>query len=385
MIKASHTFRSKAKSLRAVIVVPCYNEEKRLEAESFLDFLAEYPELTLLFVDDGSSDATLGVLARLRAAAPQSIDVLALAENGGKAEAVRKGMVYASEGGADFVGFMDADLATPLEGINDLFRVLVLLDDIDVVMGSRSTTMGHRVYRHPVRKLISLACATLARLATGLPVKDTQCGAKMFRNTASLRNSIAEPFEAGWLFDVELLLRLSATIGGRASRFYEHALMEWTEVPGSKVGTSAIIRSGFVMIGLIFRRWQIKAKFRRSVDRHNRATSFTLRAHGGFDIWDLQAFRERALASDLAIELDLSGVSRFGPMVMSGLVGFADSIVSTGRGVAIYLPDDDAICAEADRSGLVALYNCSRVRAVETKSQAPTRAPALVQALQEVA
>ena len=100
---------------------------------------------------------------------------------------------------------------------------------------------------------MSRLCAGLARLAIGLPVADTQCGAKILRSTPALATAVAEPFTAAWLFDVELFARI-ARAGARADashRFYELPLSEWTEVPGSKVTTRVILQSGLRMMRLI--------------------------------------------------------------------------------------------------------------------------------------
>jgi hypothetical protein len=82
-------------------------------------------------------------------------------------------------------------------------------------------------------------------------VADTQCGAKLLRNTPALQRAIATSFTAGWLFDVELFARLSAQIKNPHRAFYELPLAEWDEVAGSKVNTAAIVKSGLRMLRLI--------------------------------------------------------------------------------------------------------------------------------------
>src|SRR5438552_2091865 len=107
----------------AVIVVPCFNEDRRLHEEDFLT-LAREPGVRLLFVDDGSSDGTAARIRSLRERADGSIDLLQLATNSGKAEAVRSGLVRALEGSPAVVGYVDADLSTPVEEILRLYREL---------------------------------------------------------------------------------------------------------------------------------------------------------------------------------------------------------------------------------------------------------------------
>src|SRR6478735_11068728 len=95
------------------VVVPCYNEAERLNGAPLLAFLDDRPEARLVFVNDGSTDATAERLAALAAERPARISVVSLTPNGGKAEAVRQGMLAALAAGARVVGYLDADLSTP--------------------------------------------------------------------------------------------------------------------------------------------------------------------------------------------------------------------------------------------------------------------------------
>lgn len=242
---------TRGEASRTAIVVPCYNEAERLDQRAFLGFLDASPRTDFIFVNDGSRDRTLEALCALRDAAPTRITVVDLDRNSGKAEAVRQGLLVASEMEASFVGYWDADLATPLDAIDDFSRVLHKFADTQVVFGARRVMLGHRIERTIGRRIVSRICATLARQAVRLPIGDTQCGAKLMRNTPLLRNAIAAPFSAGWLFDVELFARLSAQMSDKRFAFYEQPLSEWTEVAGSKVSGSTIVKSGLRMFQLI--------------------------------------------------------------------------------------------------------------------------------------
>jgi glycosyltransferase involved in cell wall biosynthesis len=249
------------------LVVPCYNEEKRLDCEAFLSFVRRHPGVHLLFVNDGSKDRTLEVLKDLRARAPHGIDVLDMPKNGGKAEAVRQGMLFAVDQGAELTGYWDADLATPLEAIPDFVRIVDRLSSVDVVFGSRCRMLGHRINRTIKRRVISGLCATLARMALRLPIRDTQCGAKVFRTTPAFCSAISAPFTAGWLFDVELFGRVANGTSAPRDAFYELPLSEWADIAGSKVSGRAVINSGFRMLGLIAEnRLGLKIAARRTAD-----------------------------------------------------------------------------------------------------------------------
>ena len=239
---------------RTAIVVPCYNEAKRLDLAVFARFLQQVPNVRFVFVNDGSRDATLSVLETLHALHPDRVEVLSLSRNSGKAEAVRMGLLYATTSGAEYVGYWDADLATPLDAIADFVRVGQRYAEVEVIYGARLQLLGHRVKRDLSRRIVSGVCARLARIAVGLPISDTQCGAKLLRNTPRLVQALAVPFSAGWLFDVELFSRIAAMAGSRSRAFYEYPLPEWTEVPGSKVTGRAIRRAGLAMLRLIAER-----------------------------------------------------------------------------------------------------------------------------------
>lgn len=241
---------SDAKPGGVVIVVPCYNEAARLDVASFIRYLDQATGIRFVFVNDGSRDNTLQVLDTIHAAHPERVEILSLRKNSGKAEAVRQGLLHAVDLQAEMVGYWDADLATPLDAIDDFIRIGRRYQDVEVIYGSRLQLLGHRIARKLSRRIVSRICARLARLAVGLPIGDTQCGAKLLRNSPKLATSLAHPFSAGWLFDVELFSRLAA--GGRArGAFYEFPLPEWTEVPGSKVTARAIRRAGVAMLKLI--------------------------------------------------------------------------------------------------------------------------------------
>jgi dolichyl-phosphate beta-glucosyltransferase len=233
------------------VVVPCYNEAKRLNVAAFFDFMRKQPEMSLLFVNDGSKDETLSVLAEIQAAMPGRVDIIDLLQNSGKAEAVRRGIQHAAARGDALIAYWDADLATPLTALPDFTRIADLYDDVEVIFGSRRMMLGHRIERTFKRRMISRVCSQLARLALRLPIGDTQCGAKLLRNTEALRAAVSTPFTAGWVFDVELFSRIASGVKDRKLAFYEMPLSAWSEIPGSKVSTDAIIKSGFQMLRLI--------------------------------------------------------------------------------------------------------------------------------------
>ena len=272
MFHKPSNFRIDAASVQTAecaIVIPCYNEENRFNSRAFLHFVKRALNVHLVFVDDGSKDKTLEILTMLKCIAGLNITVLSLSKNAGKAEAVRQGLIYASQRGFTFLGYWDADLATPLDAIEDFVKVGRKLATVDVVFGSRRSLLGHRIQRSVARRAVSRTCALLARQAVRLPIGDTQCGAKLLRNTQAVRDALAHPFTAGWLFDVELFARISSKVAEPSYAFYELPLLEWEEVAGSKVTGTTIVKSGFRMLRLI-------AEMRLGLPKFERAEKFSV-------------------------------------------------------------------------------------------------------------
>lgn len=231
--------------MNSALVVPCFNEETRLDRAAFLE-LAGAPRLELLFVDDGSRDNTARVLEELRQEAPGRIRMLRLGRNAGKGEAVRRGMLDALARDISVVGFADADLATPPD---ELVRLRDELEahEWSVAVGSRVMLMGTQIERHLWRHLVGRVFATLAASVLDMPFYDTQCGAKFFRDTPALRAALARPFLSRWAFDIELLGRLhigtSEASGIPLEQFREVPLNRWVAVSDSKLSLSGMTRT----------------------------------------------------------------------------------------------------------------------------------------------
>jgi len=225
---------------RAIVVVPCYNEANRLDAVRFQEFSASHAAIEFLFLNDGSTDGTLGVLERLHAVDSTRFRFVHLSRNSGKAEAVRRGILVALDESPDYVGFWDADLATPLDEIPHFCRVLDEHPMLGMVIGSRLRLLGHQIDRRPLRQALGRLFANMAGILLGVGIYDTQCGAKLFRANQTCAALFAEPFRARWIFDVEMFARLVAAsrqFGGPGLEHlvYEYPLDRWRDVAGSKL------------------------------------------------------------------------------------------------------------------------------------------------------
>jgi dolichyl-phosphate beta-glucosyltransferase len=222
------------------IVVPCYNEAARLDTAAFGRFVQSHAHIRLILVNDGSRDDTLTVLHSIQSIGDGRVDVLDLSHNGGKAEAIRRGMVHAMSSDAELIGYWDADLATPLEASAAFIEMLHEHPSLDMVMGARVLLLGRTIERNAVRHYAGRVFATAASVVLKLPVYDTQCGAKLFRASPRLARVLAQPFLARWVFDVEIIARFGALSPPYAPdqlrrSIHELPLLEWRHVGGSKV------------------------------------------------------------------------------------------------------------------------------------------------------
>jgi dolichyl-phosphate beta-glucosyltransferase len=191
------------------LVIPAYNEEARLPA--LLETLAAEADEAVsaagmrlqevLIVDDGSSDRTRQMLEAAGAAADHLEPVLEFDRNRGKGAAFAAGAARAA---GDYVLLSDVDLSTPLGELGKLTAAIG--GGADIAIGSRAVP-GAVVERGPLhRKVLGNTFNGAVRLMTGLRVRDTQNGFKLFPAEAVKRYA-AQQTSPGFAFDVELLMR----------------------------------------------------------------------------------------------------------------------------------------------------------------------------------
>ena len=228
----------------SAIVVPCYNEARRLPLEEFRDSCDSQPTVDFFFVDDGSTDGTSDVINSIRQGREDRIFLLKLTSNEGKAEAVRRGILHSlTQHEYDVVGYWDADTSTPLTELPRLLLILSGDDRYTMVTGCRVRRLGVQINRHWYRHYLGRAFATVVSIMLQLPSYDTQCGAKLFR--ARYASLIFETsFVSRWFFDVELFYRMERLLGRDAAteRILEAPLESWIEKKGSKLKLGDYLR-----------------------------------------------------------------------------------------------------------------------------------------------
>lgn len=223
--------------MKTGIIIPCYNEEKRLNQEAFIRFISEHSDYHLCFVNDGSKDRTLEVLHTMKAQAPGSISIVDVKKNSGKATAVRAGarFLYSKNDIAN-IGFMDADLSTDFKDFKDLVNTLKKENKL-MVFGSRNALGSGNIERNFLRNVFSKFIKQFILMILGLPIRDTQCGAKVFARSI-VPVAYDQAFVSKWLFDVEIFLRLKKFLGKENTmrHIVEQPLMRWVHVDDSKLG-----------------------------------------------------------------------------------------------------------------------------------------------------
>lgn len=231
------------------IIIPCYNEEKRLLADVLSEFLEEKKDTRIIFVNDGSKDNTKHILKSICDEYPGRSIVISHDEKKGKAEAVRSGFLESiKDHQYHYHGFLDADLSILPGELYRLFQI-VSASDKKFILGSRIKKIGAKIIRNEWRHFYSRIIATIVGSIIKLDVYDTQCSAKIF-HTETASDIFSEKFRTKWLFDVEVICRIYNKYGDLNKTGSEEPVLEWTEKKGSKLrwyNFFQIVREVFVL------------------------------------------------------------------------------------------------------------------------------------------
>lgn len=240
--------------MKTGIIIPCYNEEKRLNSKAFIEFITQENEYHLCFVNDGSKDNTITVLKEIQKVKPEKVSVIDIKKNAGKAAAVRAGSRYLySKGNIEYIGFIDADLSTDFEDFGDLLKTLKTNNKLNFVFGSRAKNASAAIEKDSIRALISKVINILIVLILGLSIKDTQCGAKVYK--AELVPVVfAESFLSRWLFDVEIFIRMKKYFGKDevVKSIFEQPLKRWVHMDDSKLGLKDSLEIPYRLLSIWF-------------------------------------------------------------------------------------------------------------------------------------
>jgi glycosyltransferase involved in cell wall biosynthesis len=223
-----------------LILIPAYNEESRIEPtlRNYAEFFAAHytGEVRLVVVLNGCRDNTLGVVQRVAGDFP-NLSYLDFKAPIGKGGALIEGLKLSAYG--DYVGYVDADGATPPAALLTLVR---RMGEADCVIGSRWLPGAVLLQSQTkLRRLISRVFHSVVEMLFWMHIADTQCPCKLIKRSAveKIHTSLRI---ADLAFDVNLLVSLK-----RAGLTVLEVPIEWRDMVGSKV-TSSLFRSALTML-----------------------------------------------------------------------------------------------------------------------------------------
>lgn len=228
--------------MKIAIVIPAHNEEGRIgrTLESYHSYFKETAyALTSIVVLNGCSDNTLRVVAdaQNRLGDITIVDLM----QAGKGLAIKEGFLQAFKTDADYIGFVDADMATSPQ---EFEKLITNSGSYDGIIASRYMAESKVIpARPPVKEWgRRLVYQPLVRLLFGMRFADYQCGAKLFKR--SVIEKVAPKLTVQqWAFDVELLYLCKKT-----GFTVKELPTVWYDQADSKLK----IRSGFVMLKALF-------------------------------------------------------------------------------------------------------------------------------------
>lgn len=226
------------------LIVPVYNEYLRLDIHAFTSFLNEFEPLHIIFVNDASKDDTKKLLEQIKGTNPAKVTIINHTFRLGKAEAIRSGMLAGSKtGNHDFFGFIDADLAVPLNDI--IFFVKRLsTSSFAMALGSRAGINNDNINRTAIRNALAAGFRVYLHKILKFKIADSQCGAKVFK-AEIIPILFSDPFQTHWLLDIELMMRYGQHFLIKNEYMHEHVL----QIPVSKFEDRA--NSKFNIVELI--------------------------------------------------------------------------------------------------------------------------------------
>ena len=249
------------KSVYVSLVVPAYNEEKRIP--KMLDETIEYLNkrqsadqkftYEIIVVDDGSKDKTAEVVIEY-SKKNENVFLLKQPKNMGKGAAIQAGCLHARGG---LVLMVDADGATKIDEFEALefeIKKLTKNNKEAIVVGSRA--QNDKASRTPIRKFLGFGMHVLIVISGVRGIDDTQCGFKLFTRQAC-RWLFMNQHVQRWCFDPELLV-----IGRKRGMKISEIPVEWHEIEGSKMSIKGMIKMAIdlLKIAIYYRTnlWTIK-------------------------------------------------------------------------------------------------------------------------------
>lgn len=215
--------------LEVSLVIPVYNEERRLEPRlseslNYLGVSLNQP-FEIIFVNDGSTDKTLEILVQTKERFSKlDIKIVSYEKNQGKGYAVKMGVL---ESRGEKIIVSDADFSVDLEELNVFLKNL---DNFDIVIGSKKHLQTDTLKHQKIpRRVLGLGFTWLSNLVLGLNFTDITCGFRGFRSFVA-KDLFSKQVMKRWSYDAEVLFLAKK----KKYRTLEIPV-KWHHIEGSKV------------------------------------------------------------------------------------------------------------------------------------------------------
>ena len=232
------------------LIIPFFNERLRLKTEKLLELSQLAGKfLDIYLIDDGSTDDYFWIIKDfILKAGLNNVALLRSEKNLGKAEAIRFGASNLNLSDYNFLGIADADFSAPPAEVIRLAR-LAIGRKSGLVFGIRKTNGVNLIKTSRYRFLQGVVFTKIVSGIIGRQFLDSQCGLKYFEVNSGLIESLKVSFTNPWLFDIEMLYRLSEKKKIIVNEIY---LEEWSHMKNSKTSIKDITP---VIKSLILLRW----------------------------------------------------------------------------------------------------------------------------------
>ncbi len=215
-------------------------EEKRIKKtlEDYSRFFSEKMknDFEILIILNGCRDKTFEIVTEF-SKGRNYIKFKEFKDAIGKGGAIIEGFKMAD---ADLIGFVDADGAT---NPKTFYQLIEKIRDNDGIIASRWIKGAKIKKKQPfLRRLSSRGFNVLVRLFFGIKIRDTQCGAKLFKKEA-VKKVVNELGITQWAFDIDLLYRM------KKNEFKIIEIpTEWEDIGGSRLNLKKTIPEMFVSV-----------------------------------------------------------------------------------------------------------------------------------------
>lgn len=231
--------------IKFLFVIPCFNEGKRFPIHYWQNLISSHPNITWLFIDDGSTDNTFDILSNISQLF-FNCHSFSLPKNRGKGNAIREGFKLGLKniGLYKYGAYLDCDGAFDRNNVNDFLinyeeELDVNPNRFDMIIGSRIAMAGYEIQRNFFRHLASRIVVTYVCWGWKNAPYDTQSGLKIFKASDSFFLSIENEFVTRWFFDIELMLRLINRSEG-SFKIKEIPVKNWRDIRGSHINVKSL-------------------------------------------------------------------------------------------------------------------------------------------------